>query len=424
MSLPPYDLVALMRNQFSALDGIGKELDTVLSAQGVAARMMGVLDGVDLQHHALLGNIDAWPELTSAMNIPQAYRAELLNVSDALAGITAHYPAHETISAHFARELATIGRAEDYLVGLKALMPAEQLSRTIGKSLMLDAHLPLALNPTIASFQDTAGLSDRMAEFASWSDRLNGTFASLDMGAGIADLLTVSDITRSIVGYETAHLSRAYETYAASVVARPAWLESAPAFVRTAPAQSLFAQGRFVQAVTVREIEVDAEEESSDEIWLTVQTETQDLIAGMLPRLRPSLMTAWEGAWRSAKQRGPDWARQSAASMRFVLIEVLNAAAPVGKIEKTTLPKGKGYIKQDGGVSRPGQVYWLCAPLKNKTYKKFIEADLESAMTIIDAMNEAVHRDDYREIEDAFETMYVRGAVALRHLLQLWRERN
>lgn len=44
---------------------------------------------------------------------------------------------------------------------------------------------------------------------------------------------------------------------------------------------------------------------------------------------------------------------------------------------------------------------------------KVIRADLDSAMTIIEAINEAVHRDDYEEIEEAFRTMASRAAVAL-----------
>ena len=39
-------------------------------------------------------------------------------------------------------------------------------------------------------------------------------------------------------------------------------------------------------------------------------------------------------------------------------------------------------------------------------------------------MSEAVHRDDYEEIEDAFRTMASRAAVALCNLLKLWKARN
>ena len=62
--------------------------------------------------------------------------------------------------------------------------------------------------------------------------------------------------------------------------------------------------------------------------------------------------------------------------------------------------------------------------MKNRTYGKVVRADLDSAMTIIEAMNEAVHRDDYEEIEDAFRSMAIRTAVALCNLLKLSKARN
>jgi hypothetical protein len=66
----------------------------------------------------------------------------------------------------------------------------------------------------------------------------------------------------------------------------------------------------------------------------------------------------------------------------------------------------------------------LCEPLLNRTYVKVVRADLDSAMTIIEAMNEAVHREDYQEIEDSFRTMAVRSALALCNLLKLWKTRH
>ena len=75
-------------------------------------------------------------------------------------------------------------------------------------------------------------------------------------------------------------------------------------------------------------------------------------------------------------------------------------------------------------LGRPAQVYWLCVPLQNGTYRRVARADLESAISIIDAMSEAVHRHDYTEIEDAFDTLVVRAAIALCNLLKLWKARN
>ena len=107
--------------------------------------------------------------------------------------------------------------------------------------------------------------------------------------------------------------------------------------------------------------------------------------------------------------------------MRFLLIEALEAVAPVEEVRKSNLPAR--YV-QNGQILRLGQIHWLCEPVKNRTYGKVVRADLDSAMTIIEAMNEAVHRDDYEEIEDAFRTMAIRAAVALSNLLKLWKARN
>ena len=95
----------------------------------------------------------------------------------------------------------------------------------------------------------------------------------------------------------------------------------------------------------------------------------------------------------TARRRGPDWARQAASSMRFLLIEALEAVAPMEQVSKSNLPAR--YV-QDGKILRLGQIHWLCEPVKNRTYGKVVRADLDSAMTIIEAMNEAVRRPTLR----------------------------
>ena len=104
---------------------------------------------------------------------------------------------------------------------------------------------------------------------------------------------------------------------------------------------------------------------------------------------------------------------------RFILVEVLDTVAPVDAL--TDIPRQ--YVR-DGRLGRPAQVYWLCVPLQNRTYRRVARADLESAISIVDAMSEAIHRHDYVEIEDAFDTMVVRAAIALCNLLKLWKARN
>ena len=323
-----------------------------------------------------------------------------------------------SISKKLLDDWKLIGAPVDYFAGLKALMPAENLSAAITKSFAADAVTISALTRTAEVFK-VFRVPDYAKEFhalAGMSIQTEKMMATLDVGRGFADLLAVHDVTRSMVEYETGRLNRAYAGFGASILNRPEWLASAPDFVRTTPGEIVFAQARFVRIVTTH---AEVEDESAvDEIWDDVQTHTLGYIDTVLPELNPKLMKSWEGAWDAARRRGPDWARQAAASLRFLLIEALETVAPMDEVKKSNVPKQ--YIK-DGQILRLGQIHWLCEPLQNRTYVKVVRADLDSAMTIIEAMNEAVHREDYEEIEDSFRTMAVRSALALCNLLKLWK---
>lgn len=307
--------------------------------------------------------------------------------------------------------------------GLKGLMSAESLSASIAKSWVTEVEAVTAVSRTTDIFKSLALLDypKELGLLAGISTRTETLLASLDVTNGFGDLLSISDVTRSLIGYETNRLNRAYAGFGASIAHRPEWLASAPDFVCTGPADTVFAQARFVRTVTTHEEIDETEATAADEVWAEVQSQTLGYIEVALPELNPKLMKSWEGAWHTARGRGPDWARQAASSMRFLLIEVLDAAAPKEEVSKSNLPAR--YI-QNGQVLRLGQIHWLCEPLKNRTYGKVVRADLDSAMTIIEAMNEAVHRADYEEMEGAFQTMAVRAAVALSNLLKLWKARN
>jgi hypothetical protein len=314
-----------------------------------------------------------------------------------------------------------IGAPVDHFAGLKALMSAESLSATIVKSFAADAATINALTRTSEVFK-AFQVPDYPKEFralAGMSIETGKMMATLDVDRGFADLLAVHDVTRSMVEYETGRLNRAYAGFGSSILNRPDWLASAPDFVRTMPGEIVFAQARFVRTVTTHEMVED--ESAVDEIWSDVQTQTLGYIEAVLPELNPELMKSWAGAWDAARRRGPDWARHAASSLRFLLIETLETVAPMDEVKKSNLPKQ--YIK-NGQILRLGQIHWLCEPLQSRTYVKVVRADLDSAMTIIEAMNEAVHREDYQEVEDVFRTMAVRSALALCNLLKLWKTRH
>jgi hypothetical protein len=309
----------------------------------------------------------------------------------------------------------------DYLGGLKNIMPVADLSASIAKSLLLHESPLTALRRSAdilngLRIPDFANEIRQLSEMSSLAETLMG---SMRAHAGFADLLDVHDVTRSLVGYETARLNRAHAGFSASLQHRPQWLSSAPEFVRTVPGGVVFTHAQFIRSVTTHEESEHGN--AADDIWSAVQADTMACIEEVLPQLNPKLLEAWVAACDAAKRRGPDWVRHSAASIRFLLIDALTAVAPPDKINKGELPKQ--YL-QDGQILRLGQIHWLCKPLGNRAYAKVVRADLDSAMTIVSLMNEAVHEAESEDLEEAFGTMAVRVAVALSHLLKIWKARG
>ena len=170
---------------------------------------------------------------------------------------------------------------------------------------------------------------------------------TLNAQHGFADLLGIHDVTRSLVKYETGRLNRAYAGFGASIARQPKWVSTEPDFILGVPADAVFSQSRFVRVVTTHD---DIEDESAlDEIWSGVKDRTLEYIEAMLPEFSPKLMKSWEGVWDAARRRGPDWARQAGASLRFILVEVLDTVAPVNAL--TDIPRQ--YV-HNSKLGRPG----------------------------------------------------------------------
>ena len=347
--------------------------------------------------------------------------AHVKAVADTFVGLTVFDPEQFTggISTGTAEQFKMLNSTVDHLAGLKALMPPDHLSATIANSLFVNDAALDALRRAADLFKscEMPDYAKELRQLTAMSQESEKLLQTLSAQHGFADLLGVHDVTRSLVKYETGQLNRAYAGFGASIASRPKWLSTGPDFLLAAPADAVYSQSRFVRIVTTHD---DIEEESAlEEIWGGVKDRTLGYIDTVLPELSPELMEAWRGVWDAAHRRGPDWARQAGASLRFILVGVLDAVAPVNTL--TDVPR---HYVRNGKLGRPAQVYWLCEPLQNRTYRRVVRADLESAISIIDAMSEAIHRRDYVEIEDAFDTMVIRAAIALCHLLKLWKARN
>ncbi|MDE3157084.1 MAG: hypothetical protein KGN76_18455 [Acidobacteriota bacterium] len=212
---------------------------------------------------------------------------------------------------------------------------------------------------------------------------------------------------------ESFRLNTAYARYAEATALAPEPVIDAP-FMAKVPALAVYSHARVVRAITTH-----TGDEPVVEIWSEVREETTSIIETTLPRIRPALLVSWRAGLATVRRRESDWVRQASSSLRYVLIETLDAIAPRDRV----LAGGpdKKYLSSKGEPTRAAQVRWLCRSLKNKDYRDMMVSELDSAIETIDAMNTAVHREDYPEIEEAFDRMCVRAEIALRDLLEIFK---
>ena len=425
MALSNDEVAAILRLRDDTAHAIGANQGVIAAALKAADQMRDIVSSPALHHLQDMHGRDLQQlrELRDASEhiVSQFGMAHVKAVADAFVGLTVFDQNQFSggISARTAEQFKMLNSMVDHLAGLKALMPPDHLSATIANSLLVNDAALDALRRAVNLFKscEMPDYAKELRQLTAMSQESEKLLQALGAQHGFADLLGVHDVTRSLVRYETGQLYRAHAGFGASIARRPEWLSTGPDFVLAAPAAAVYSQSRFVRVVTTHD---DIEEESAlEEIWGGVRERTLGYIDAVLPELSPEFMKAWRGVSDAAQRRGPDWARQAGASLRFLLIGVLDTVAPVDAL--TDIPRQ--YVR-NGKRGRPAQVYWLCEPLQNRTYRRVVRADLESAISIIDAMSEAIHRRDYVEIEDAFDTMVIRAAIALCHLLKLWKARN
>lgn len=330
------------------------------------------------------------------------------SIAESLGAATAAI-SHSVFSTGFLegiRKITVEREAEQARIGSSLLQIAEQfrsVSLTLDVAKFAELFKPVELTGFYESFKHIEEIS-RAAQSAMTGVRLDS----------LGDLIGVVNPVELQLG--ASRLNESYATYAASIAAAPDGVIDAP-FMAQVPALAVYSHARVMRSITTH-----SEDEPVIEIWGDVQMETTGIIETILPRVRPALLTSWRGGLATTRRRGDDWVRQASSSLRYVLIETLDAIAPKDRVLADGVDKK--HLSEKGQPTRAGQVHWLCRSLKNKTYREMMVSELESAIEIIDTMNTAVHREDHPEIEEAFDRMCVRAEIALRDLLEIFKTRN
>lgn len=271
------------------------------------------------------------------------------------------------------------------------------------------------LSTTVKGFE----LASFESRFASFGRIVEQAEASMRMvqWENIASLEIAPQFCCSLE-FHTEQLNHSFAGFAERMILRPESIVNAPLFVAKMPPLAVYSHAEGLRAISMVTEEEQKDDESPDRmLWNDTREETLVAIEDMLPHISNDLLVSWKGGWHTAQKKSPDWVRQAAASFRYVLITVLDIAAPHSRVKNEVKPE---FLNHKGEVVRKTQVVWLCEPLRNKTYQKVVLEDLNSTISIIDAFSEAVHRSQYAKLEAAFDRIAVRVAITLQHILELY----
>ena len=139
--------------------------------------------------------------------------------------------------------------------------------------------------------------------------------------------------------------------------------------------------------------------------------------------LNPAFVAQYRGWIQRSEERGPDWLRQAAASIRTLLLGLLHAAAP----DNLVLPwvtKPDAQLDGHGHPTRRTKIAWLCRSIQDEGYRKFVRMELDSALAVLDLLNQAVHMNEFLELEESFSSVSARARFAIRHIARLWEKRR
>ena len=142
-----------------------------------------------------------------------------------------------------------------------------------------------------------------------------------------------------------------------------------------------------------------------------------------LGALNPAFAAQFRGWILRSEERGPDWLTQAAASLRKLLLGLLHTAAP----DDLVLPwvtKPTTQLDQHGHPTRRTKIDWLCRSIHNEGFRKFVRMELDSALAVLDLLNQAIHVNEFPELEESFTSVSARVRFAIRHLVTLWERRR
>ena len=160
-----------------------------------------------------------------------------------------------------------------------------------------------------------------------------------------------------------------------------------------------YTQDLFLHSVlttTLYETQSELNEEIREEIVVirkNFRDKNDELIYSFLDALNPDFSKALDGAKKACNEKGPDFIRQTAVSLRELLTAVIRHLAPdhqcVEWLNSQNLLSNSQYY-YNGRSTRRARILFICRRMP-ETERKFIEKDVEATLALLDTLSNFTH---------------------------------
>jgi hypothetical protein len=115
---------------------------------------------------------------------------------------------------------------------------------------------------------------------------------------------------------------------------------------------------------------------------------TCDELEGYLSDIDPQLLTLLKGARAAANSQNPDRTRHLCISLRELLGHALRQVASDGEVNAWTQDPSHYH---NGKPTRHARIQYLYSPISQPALRKFIDADIRTAIELFDLLNKGTH---------------------------------
>ena len=265
--------------------------------------------------------------------------------------------------------------------------------------------------------------------YKSWTDNVTAMSSLIDVTLftlptidfeQVGSLIAAADRQRDTVADLTRTLLFSHVDFIKSISRPDSPPASIPPAVSDLPTLDVFVHTSAVRSITPHEPLADEGEKITIPLRRAIVTETDEVLEQTLPDLKPAFREQYRGVKERASDRGPDGWTQGSASMRKLVKGVLHFVAP----NEVVLPwatKNNKQLDQYERPTRATKIDWLCHCVPNRAYRAYVQAELKSALAILELLDTAQHVDEFPEFADQYDWIMLRAEVCIRHMVELWK---